>query len=58
MSIFKRLETYVYSGLVAVVSTWAAGHPAYHDIAIWFMGVIGTAIGVAHGSNGNGNGQH
>ncbi len=52
MNIFKRLETYLYSGFAAAVTVWASHHPLYHDLALWFLGVIGTAIGVSHGANG------
>lgn len=47
--LFKKIETYVYSAVGAAVMAWAAHHPMYHDIAVWFLGVLGTAIGVKHG---------
>ena len=48
MNIFKGLEFYIYSAAAAAVTVWASHHPMWHDPALWFMGVIGHAIGYQH----------
>jgi hypothetical protein len=57
MSIFKSLETYVYTAVAGALLTATAHNPALHDLSVWFLGVLGHAIGVAQakamtGSNG------
>lgn len=53
MSIFSQVEFWVYSAVASGVMTWAAHNPIWHDPAIWLMGVIGHAIGVANAKNGS-----
>ena len=51
MNIFKSLETYIYTMIGAAVLTATAHNPALHDVSIWFLGVLGHAIGIANGKS-------
>lgn len=54
---FGSLETWIYTAVASGVMVWASHNPTWHDPAIWFLGVIGHALGIAHGKNvvgGNG----
>lgn len=58
MSLFTDLRFYVFTAVASAVSVWASHNPVWHDPAMWFLGVIGHAIGVSHAqANGNGNGS-
>lgn len=48
MTIFSQVEFWIYSAVASGVMTWAAHNPTWHDPAIWLMGVIGHAIGIAN----------
>lgn len=52
MNILKNLETYAYTAIGAALLAYTAHNPALHDVSIWFLGVLGHAIGVS-GSNAN-----
>lgn len=52
MGIFKKIETYLYSAGASAVMVWTAHHPQFHDLAVWLLGVIGTAIGMGHTPDG------
>lgn len=55
MNLFRNLETYIYTAAGAAVLTFTAHNPALHDLSIWFLGVLGHAIGVSTASNTGGN---
>lgn len=52
----KGLTYFLYTAAASVVMTWAAHNPAWHDPALWLLGVLGHAIGYTHGS-GNDSGS-
>lgn len=47
MNLFRNLETYIYTAAGAALLTFTAHNPALHDLSIWFLGVLGHAIGVS-----------
>jgi len=54
MSVFKRIETYVVSLLVGLLSHWLAGHPGVVDPF-----VTGTLTGaIVHAIHTNGDGAN
>lgn len=52
----SSLLYFAYTALAAGVTTWAAHNPVWHDPALWFLGVLGHAIGFTHAKNGGSNG--